>query len=107
MTEERAPYHVEQEPAPESVPEHQKTLRSYFIEPEPAKAAESTHEHLYRVVAGNKTIVRFCERCGRTWLVTELRDLLHNNRFVYTWSEVLEEAEAREKLIGAEQEHRS
>ncbi len=42
MIEERAPYHVEQEPAKES------------------------HEHLYRVAAGNKTIVRFCERCGRT-----------------------------------------
>jgi hypothetical protein len=78
MSEERAPYHAGQEPAP-----------------------ESAHEHLFRVVFGNKTIVRFCERCGRTWLVTELRDLLHNNRFVYTWSEVLEEAEAHKKLMEA------
>ena len=74
MTEERAPYHVEQEPA---------------------GAQESANEHLFRVVVGNKLVVRFCERCGRTWLTTELRDILHSNRFVYTWSEVLEEAEAR------------
>ncbi len=109
MSEERASYDVgqEQASAQESAHEHPKTLRSYFIEQEPVKAAESAHEHLFRVVFGNKTIVRFCERCGRTWLVTELRDILHNNRFVYTWSEVLEEAEAHEKLIGAEQEHRS
>ena len=52
---------------------------------------------------GNKTIVRFCERCGRTWLVTELRDILHNSHFVYTWSEVLEEDEAREKLVEADE----
>jgi hypothetical protein len=64
MTEERGSYHVEQEPTKES------------------------HEHLYRVAVGNKTIVRFCERCGRTWLVTELRDILHHGHFVYTWSEV-------------------
>jgi hypothetical protein len=76
MTEERAPYHVEQEPAPESADEHPKALRSYFIEPEPAPEQESAHEHLYRVVVGNKTIVRFCERCGRTWLTSELRDIL-------------------------------
>ena len=59
MTEERAPYHVGQEPA---------------------EAQESTHEHLFRVVVGNKLVVRFCERCGRTWLTTELRDILHSNR---------------------------
>ncbi len=86
MTEERAPYHVEQEPAP---------------------AQESAHEHLYRVAVGNKTIVRFCERCGRTWLVAELRDILHHGHFVYYWSEVFEEDEAREKLVGAEEVQRS
>ncbi len=80
MTEERAPYHVAQEPA---------------------------HEHLFRVAFGNKNIVRFCERCGRTWLITQLQDLLHPNRSVYCWTEVFEEAEAREKLVGAEQEQRS
>ncbi len=84
MTEERASYHVGQEPA-----------------------QESAHEHLYRVVVGNKLVVRFCERCGRTWLTTELRDILHNNRFVYCWSEVLEEAEAHEKLIPTEEQPRS
>ena len=76
MTEERAPYHVGQEPA---------------------------HEHLFRVVFGNKNIVRFCERCGQTWLITVLQDILHPNRSVYCWSEVLEEAEAREKLVGADE----
>ncbi len=102
MTEERAPYDAGQEPARDRADEHPKTLRSYFIEQKPAKAAESVHEHLFRVVAGGKTIVRFCERCGRTWLVTELRDILHNSRFVYTWAEVLEEAEAHEKLMQAD-----
>jgi hypothetical protein len=84
MTEERVPYQAEQEPVP-----------------------ESAHEHLYRVVVGNKLVVRFCERCGRTWLTTELRDILHSNRFVYTWSELLEEAEVHEKLIPAEEQPRS
>jgi hypothetical protein len=86
MTAERVPYHVEREPA---------------------EVQESAHEHLFRVVVGNKLVVRFCERCGRTWLTTELRDILHSNRFVYCWSEVLEEAEAREKLIPAEDQPRS
>jgi hypothetical protein len=109
MTEERTPYPAGQEPAeaPESADEHPKTLRSYFVEPEPAPEQESTHEHLYRVVVGKKLVVRFCERCGRTWLTTELRDILHSNRFVYTWSEVLEEAEAHEKLIPTEEQPRS
>ena len=44
---------------------------------------------------------------GRTWLTTELRDILHNNRFVYCWSKVLEETEAREKLIPTEDQPRS
>jgi hypothetical protein len=79
---------------------------SYFIEPEPAETAKSAHEHLFRVVVGNKQVVRFCERCGRTWLTTELRDILHTNRFVYTWSEVLEEAEANEKLNSPEEQPR-
>lgn len=101
MSEERAPYHAGQEPAEDRAHEHQKTLRSYFVEPEPAPEPESAHEHLYRVAVGNKTIVRFCERCGRTWLVTELRDLLHPSHTVYCWSEVLEEAEAHKKLMEA------
>ncbi len=84
MTEERAPYHVRQEPT-----------------------IDRAHEHLYRVAFGNKNIVRFCERCGRTWLITELHDILYPHRSVYSWTEVLEEAEAREKLTGAEQEQRS
>ncbi len=78
MSEERAPYHVEQE------------------------QADACHEHLFRVAVGNKFVVRFCERCGRTWLTTQLRDMLHSNRFVYCWSEVFEEAEAHEKLAEAD-----
>ncbi len=79
MTEECTPYDVEQGPA-----------------------QESAHEHLYRVAAGNKNIVRFCERCGQTWLMTQLQDMLHPRRTVYCWTEVLEEDEAREKLASAE-----
>ncbi len=78
MTEERAPYHVGQEPT---------------IDP--------VHEHLFRVAFGNTNILRFCERCERTWLIRELHDILYPNRSVYCWTEVLEEAEAREKLTGA------
>ena len=77
MTEERIPYHVE-------------------------PTQESTHEHLFRVVSGNKNIVRFCERCGQAWLITQLQDILHPSRSVYCWTEVLEEAEAREKLTEAD-----
>jgi len=84
MTEEQAPYHVEQEPA---------------------KAAESAHEHLYRVVFGNKIAIRFCERCGKSWLLSEVRDLIHN-RSVYEWSEILEEAAARETLTSPETQSR-
>ena len=79
MTEEHAPYHVEHE-----------------------TAQESAHEHLYRVACSNKNIVRFCERCGQTWLITQLQDILHPSRSVYCWTEVLDEAEAREKLASAE-----
>ena len=79
MTEEHIPYHVTPEPT-----------------------QESTHEHLYRVALGNKNIVRFCERCGRTWLITQLQDILHPSHSVYCWTEVLDEAEAREKLTGTE-----
>ncbi len=75
MSEEHIPYHVEQ---------------------------ENTHEHLYRVALSNKNIVRFCECCGRTWLITQIQDILHPSHFVYCWTEVLEEAEAREKLAGTE-----
>lgn len=56
---------------------------------------------------GNKTIVRFCERCGRTWLALELRDILHHGHFVYYWEPVFEEDEAREKLVGTEEVQRS
>jgi len=95
MTEEQAPYDVGQEPAIDRAHEHQKTLRSYFVEPEPVPEPESAHEHLYRVVFGNKIAIRFCERCGKSWLLSEVRDLVHN-RSVYEWSEILEEAAARE-----------
>ncbi|MFL5591010.1 MAG: hypothetical protein ACJ8DI_25630 [Ktedonobacteraceae bacterium] len=72
----------------------------YQVTPEPTQ--ESAHEHLYRVAVSNKNIVRFCERCGQTWLITQLQDMLHPSRSVYCWTEVLEEDEAREKLTGTE-----
>ncbi len=77
--------------------------RYYFIE-EPAPEQKSSHEHRYRVAVGNKTIVRFCKLCGRSWLVAELRDILLHSHFVYYWSEIFEEAEAREKLAGTDKD---
>ncbi len=71
MTEERAPYQAGQEPA--EAPESAQTLRSYFIEPEPAPEQESVHEHLFRVVFGKAIAIRFCERCGKAWLLQEIR----------------------------------
>lgn len=79
MTEERIPYQVGQEPT-----------------------QESAHEHLYRVAVGNKIAIRFCERCGQAWLISQLQDILHPSRSVYCWTEVLEEDEAREKLTRAD-----
>ncbi len=44
----------------------------------------------------------YCERCGRTWLISELRDLLHPGRPMYTWSEVLEVLDVGEKSATCE-----
>lgn len=104
MTEERAPYHAGQEPAPESADEHQKTLRSYFIESEPASEQESAHEHLFRVVFGKAIAIRFCERCGKAWLLQEVRDLISNHS-VYEWSEV-QEPSTRQESSPAETDSR-
>jgi hypothetical protein len=82
MTEEQAPYHVSQDPA-----------------------EVSAHEHLYRVVFGNKIALRFCERCGKSWLLSELRDLISNHSG-YEWSEILEEAASRETLISRDAQPR-
>jgi hypothetical protein len=76
MTAERVPYHVGQEPAPEQ---------------------ESAHEHLFRVVFGKAIAIRFCERCGKTWLLQEVRDLIHN-RSVYEWDEVQEPGTRQENI---------
>ena len=83
----------------------EKALLHYVIGEQPAQ--EIAHEHLFRVAVGNKLVVRFCEQCGRTWITTQLRDILHSNRFVYCWSEVFEEAEAHEKLSQAEEQPQS
>ncbi len=98
MTEEQAPHQAGQESAeaPESAHEHQKTLRSYFVEEEPVPEQESAHEHLFRVVFGKAIAIRFCERCGKAWLLQEVRDLI-SNRSVYEWSEVQEPGMSQEK----------
>lgn len=61
--------------------------------------ATTDHEHLYRVAVGGKSIVRYCERCGRTWLVTQLQDVFHPAHSEYIWTEVLDEAQASQRLI--------
>jgi hypothetical protein len=57
---------------------------------------ESPHKHLYRVVFGNALAIRFCERCGKAWLLQEVRDLI-SNRSVYEWGEVQEPGTSQEK----------
>lgn len=61
--------------------------RHYVIEQQPAQ--ERPHKHRYRVVFGNAIAMRFCERCGKAWLLQEVRDLI-SNRSVYEWGEVHE-----------------
>ncbi len=46
MSEEKTPDYVASEPQP-----------------------EDTHEHLYRVAIGGKLAIRFCERCGKAWVL--------------------------------------
>ena len=53
----------------------------------PYRAGE--HQHTYRVTSGEAGAVRFCERCGKAWMMQELRDLL-SNRLVYRWAEIQE-----------------
>ncbi len=60
MSEEKTPYHVAFEPQP-----------------------EDAHEHLYHVAIGGKLAIRFCERCGKAWVL--------HNMMAYAWSEVREQ----------------
>lgn len=62
-------------------------------------AQGSTHEHLYRVVIGEKAIVRYCERCGRTWLAAEWPELLQPKNAAY-WIAVREPTEISGKRTG-------
>ncbi len=62
-----------------------------------APAEDTPHTHQFRFVASNKVVVRYCEQCGRSWVVSEVHELIHN-RPLLAWVEILEEAVAREKL---------
>jgi hypothetical protein len=78
--------------------EEKPPLRHYVIEEGQSIIPEPVCEHVYRVVAGGKTVVRYCEECGKTWLMTVLQDLIYPSHQVYTWAEILEADVAREKL---------
>jgi hypothetical protein len=58
------------------------------------------HQHTYRVTSGEAGVVRFCERCGKAWVMQELRDLV-TNKMVYQWAEIWESAQeaTQERLV--------
>ena len=53
----------------------------------------TNHKHLYRVTAGRTGIVRWCERCGKAWIMQALVDILDNRTKQYLWKRVEEESE--------------
>jgi hypothetical protein len=48
-----------------------------------------TSAHLSRDALREAGAVRFCEHCGKAWVMQELRDLL-SNPLVYQWTEIEE-----------------
>ncbi len=74
MTEERAPYDAGQDNAP-----------------------GADHAHHFQFVASNKHVIRYCNRCGRSWMIGELHELIRD-RTIPCWTEILEEAATRDKL---------
>lgn len=83
MSEERAPYNTS-------------PLRVYPIDDQ-AQPSPVAHQHQYRFLAAGKRVIRFCEQCGRSWMIAEIHDLV-SSRTVPCWTEVLEEDAARDKL---------
>jgi len=72
MTEERAPYFMnEQAPPP--------------------------HIHQFGFAFGGKIAIRYCEMCGKSWTLSEMRDLI-STRTVPCWNEILESDQARDTL---------
>jgi hypothetical protein len=71
MTEERAPYD--------------------------SSSPDPDHQHHFQFVASNKHVIRYCDRCGRSWMIGEIRNIV-NNRTLPCWTEILEEDAAWEKL---------
>lgn len=72
MTEKRAPY-------------------------ETGQPDDHAHTHRFHFVASNKHVIRYCESCGRSWVLAEARDVV-SNRTVTCWTEIVEEAVAGDRL---------
>ena len=43
-------------------------------------AQDAMHTHLFRVTAGEQA-VRWCETCGKAWILLEYRDILDKKYF--------------------------
>jgi hypothetical protein len=61
-------------------------------EPVPSQTT-TNYKHLFRVTAGRSGIVRWCERCGATWIMQALVDILDNRTKSYLWKRVDEDSE--------------
>jgi hypothetical protein len=64
---------------------------------EAGQSGPAAHQHRFHVAFGGKLAIRYCESCGKSWALSEMRDLI-SNRTVPCWNEILEENEARTKL---------
>ena len=65
MSEEQAPYHLKRE-----------------------EQVSTTHEHRYRVVIGDKSLViRWCERCSKSFLLEQVNELIQRTTS-YQWVDI-------------------
>jgi len=55
--------------------------------------AKSSHKHRYRVTAAESFVVRWCETCGATWMMSQFHELIHDVYF-YRWTQIQEPDEA-------------
>jgi hypothetical protein len=58
-----------------------------------SEQTNDNHKHLYRVRASRSGIVRWCERCGATWIMQALVDIIDNRTKQYVWKRVDEDSE--------------
>lgn len=54
--------------------------------------------HLFRIAMSHSLVLRSCEHCGRTWLLSQPSHSASSSSALPLWVEILEEEHAREKL---------